>query len=188
MKLRIDKKELWENVKYIMFGIVFAVLFNKLMGLILHTDLPIVAVMTGSMVHDSTTPYRHYQFLKENFGYTKEQIDSWPIKNGFRPGDVLIIKGVPEDELKVGDIIVFTYEGQPVPIIHRIVFIDKDGYPYTKGDHNPVIDPDCRLLEKPIEGCWKRTSIKGKAIFWIPFLGIPKLILQTIINTIRGVV
>jgi len=185
MKINIDKKEVWENIKYIILGLLFAVLINKIMGFFLNTDLPIVAVMTGSMVHDSTTNYRHYQFLKDNFGYSKDFIDSWPIKNGFRPGDVLIIKGIPAEEIKVGDVIVFTYEGQPVPIIHRVVLIE-DNYPYTKGDHNPVMDPDCKLMEEPIEGCWKRTSIKGKAVFWIPFLGIPKLILQSIINLFRG--
>lgn len=184
--MKIDQKELWENIKYIVLGIVFAIALNKSLGFILHTDLPIVAVMTGSMVHDVTTPYRHYQYLQENFNYTKDLIDSWPIKNGFRPGDVILIKGVPTEELKVGDVIVFTYEGQPVPIIHRIIQIDKDDYPYTKGDHNPVLDPDCKLFEKNIDYCWKRTSIKGKAVFWIPFLGLPKLILHNIITFMRG--
>ncbi|NCO96870.1 MAG: signal peptidase I [Candidatus Aenigmarchaeota archaeon] len=180
----IDKKEIWENIKYIAIGIIFAVALNKGMGLILHTDLPIVAVMSGSMVHDATTPYRHYQFLEENFNYSKEEIDSWQIKNGFRPGDVLIIKGIPQDELKVGDVIVFTYEVQPVPIIHRIIYIDEKGYPFTKGDHNPVMDPDCNLNQGTV--CWKRTDIKGKAVLWVPWLGLPKLILFNIIAFLRG--
>jgi signal peptidase len=185
MNVKIDKNELWENIKYIALGIVFAILLNKGLGLILDTELPIVAVMTGSMVHDATTHYRHYQFLGENFGYTEEEINSWPIKNGFRPGDVLIIKGIPEEELEVGDVIVFTYEGQPVPIIHRIVTIDENGYPYTKGDHNPTLDPDCNLYEGETR-CWERTSIKGKAVLWIPFLGIPKLILHNVLMFTRG--
>ena len=183
--MKVDKKELWEDVKYIVLGIVFAILLNKVMGYFLHTDLPIVAVMTGSMVHDISTTRVHYNYLEDNFNYTKEEIDSWPIKNGFRPGDVLIIKGVPQDELKVGDVIVFTYEGQPVPIIHRIVKIE-DGYPYTKGDHNPVLDPDCNLFEEEVKGCWERTDIKGKAVLWIPFLGLPKLVLNYAINFVRG--
>jgi len=186
MRITINKKEIVENILYIVLGIICAVALNKGAGYILHTDLPIVAVMTGSMVHDVTTPYNHYQFLQENFNYTKDQVDSWPIKNGFRPGDVLIIKGVPQNELKIGDVIVFTYESQPVPIIHRVIYIDDKDYPYTKGDHNPVLDPDCNLFKEPQEGCWKRTEIKGKAIAWIPFLGIPKLLLQYIIVAIRG--
>ncbi len=188
MKVEIDKKEVWENVKYIVLGIVFAIVLNKGMGYLLHTDLPIVAVMTGSMIHDVNTPYRHYQFLEQNFDYTKEEIDSWSIKNGFRPGDVLIIKGIPENELEVGDVIVFTYEGQLVPIIHRIVYIDENGYPFTKGDHNPVMDPLCNLSDKPGSGCWNRTGIKGKAVTWIPFLGLPKLILHNIITFLRGLI
>ena len=188
MEIKVDKKEVWENVKYIVLGIAFAIILNKGMGYLLHTDLPIVAVMTGSMVHDVNTPYHHYQFLEQNFDYTKEEIDSWPIKNGFNPGDVLIIKGVPEDELEVGDVIVFTYEGQPVPIIHRIAYIDENGYPFTKGDHNEVMDPLCDPSDKPESGCWNRTGIKGKAVIWIPFLGLPKLILHNIITFARGLI
>lgn len=188
MNITIKQKDVYENVFYIVLGIVCAIILNKGAGYILHTDLPIVAVMTGSMVHDATTPYNHYQFLENNFNYTKEQIDKWPIKNGFRPGDVLLIKGVLQNELKVGDVIVYTYEGQPVPIIHRIVYIDDKGYHYTKGDHNQVMDPDCNLFNNTPEWCWKRTSIKGRAILWIPFLGIPKLILQNIIFGIKGLV
>ena len=138
------------------------------------------------MVHDETIPRVHYQYLQENFDYTKEEIDSWAIKNGFRPGDVLIIKGIPQEELKVGDTIVFTYKSQPVPIIHRIIYIDENGYPFTKGDHNPVMDPLCNSFDKPTSGCWDRTGIKGKAIAWIPFLGLPKLILHNIITFVGG--
>ncbi len=181
------KKELWENIKYIGLGIIFALILNKGMGFLLNTDLPIVAVMTSSMVHDATTPYRHYQFLQENFDYTEEEIDSWPINGGFRPGDVLIIKGVPENQLKVGDVIVFKHRTQSVPIIHRIVEIE-DGYPYTKGDHNPIMDPDCKLFEEDVQDCWERTGIKGKAVVWIPFLGIPKLILHNVIMFSRGLI
>jgi len=181
------KYEIWENIKYIGLGIIFAIILNKGLGFVLNTDLPIVAVMTTSMVHDSTTPVRHYQFLEENFNYTKEEIDSWSINGGFRPGDVLIIKGVPTEDLELGDVIVFKHRDQPVPIIHRIVDIE-DGYPYTKGDHNPIMDPDCELFDQNVVGCWERTEIKGKAITWIPFLGIPKLILHNIIMFVGGLV
>lgn len=181
------KKEIWENVKYIGLGIIFAIVLNKGMGLILDTDLPIVAVMTSSMVHDSTTNYRHYQFLQEKFNYTQEEINSWPIKNGFNPGDVLIIKGVPTEEIEVGDVIVFKHKDQPVPIIHRVVDIE-NGYPYTKGDHNPVMDPDCKLFDREVVGCWDRAEIKGKAVLWIPFLGVPKLILHNIVMFLSGLI
>ena len=193
MKMKINTEEIWENIKYIGLGIIFALILNKGMGYILHTSTPIVAVMTNSMVHDATTPYRHYQFLQENFDYSKEEIDSWPVNNGFRPGDVLVIKGVPEDELKVGDVIVFAKHNKndntgqkEYDIIHRIVYIDDEGYPFTKGDHNPVIDPDCNLFENSPSGCWERVKIKGKAVLLIKYLGWPKLILQNIIFWVGG--
>jgi len=168
---------LLEELGSIAFGIVLAVTISKIAGYALGTDLPIVAVMTGSMSHDSTTDVRHYLYLEKTYGYTPSQIDSWPISNGFNPGDVIIIKGVEEEDVKIGDVIIFTYEGQPVPIIHRVVNINDD-HPFTKGDHNTILDPDCKLLDNPYSGCWRRISIKGKAVFVIPYLGYPKLLLN----------
>lgn len=192
MKIKIEKKGIFEDIKSIIIGIIIALLLNKALGFILKTPTPVVAVMTGSMVHDATTPYRHYQFLMETFNYTREEIDSWPLKNGFNPGDVLVIVGVPENQLKVGDVIVFSkreYGNEMVKeydIVHRIVYINQTGYIFTKGDHNQPIDPDCNLFKQPQQGCWQRTQIKGKAVFILPFLGWPKLILQNIIFIFTG--
>jgi len=150
----------------------------------LGTDFPIVAVMTGSMAHDNTASYSHYRFLAVNYGYSIGQIDSWPMRSGFNAGDVVVIKGIDESQLQLGDVIVFEFDGEPTPIIHRIVYI-KDGYYYTKGDHNSAIDPDCRLLDEPAKNCWRRNSIKGKAVLRIPYLGMPKLLLQNLIDILK---
>ena len=169
----MNKKELVENVKYIVLGIVTAYLFNLVLGLALDTDLPVVAVVSESMTHDVTTELHHYQFLEENYGYTREQIDSWPLKNGFRKGDVLIIKGVNRDELEVGDVIVYNIdsEGRGIPIVHRIIKIDKNEI-VTKGDHNIVEDQ------------WNIGKIRGKAVFVIPYIGWPKLVLTYILSAV----
>lgn len=158
------EKEAIETIAYIILGIVAAYMLNFGLGILLGTKLPVVAVVSDSMTHDALTPVRHYQFLQENLGYTKEQVDSWPIKNGFLKGDALVIKGVSENELKVGDVIVYEIAGQNTPIVHRIVKIE-NGQLTTKGDHNPIYDP------------WKATKIYGKAVLVIPFLGWPKLLL-----------
>jgi signal peptidase I len=151
-------------------GIAAAYLLNIGLGIILGTNLPIVAVVSDSMMHDITTEVRHYEFLESNYGYTKDQIDSWSLKNGFKKGDVLLIKGVKPDDLKIGDVIVYDIDGQTIPIVHRIVDVNENFV--TKGDHNPGIDP------------WGIKKIRGKAIFVIPFIGWPKLILTYIISAV----
>jgi signal peptidase len=166
------EKETIETIAYIILGIVAAYLLNFSLGILLGTKLPVVAVVSDSMTHDVLTPVRHYQFLQENLGYKKETVDSWPIKNGFLKGDALVVKGVSENELKVGDVIVYEIAGQNTPIVHRIVKIE-NGQLATKGDHNPVYDP------------WKPTKIYGKAILVIPFLGWPKLLLTQIMGGLR---
>ena len=153
-----------DTVGYIYLGIGAAYFLNYGLGSLFGTDLPVVAVVSDSMTHDSLTPLNHYQFLERNFGYTEEVIDSWPLKNGFLKGDVLVVVGAKKDELKIGDVIVYDIEGQSTPIVHRIIRLN-DGQIITKGDHNPNYDP------------WKLTNIHGKAVFVIPYLGWPKLLL-----------
>jgi signal peptidase I len=165
------KKETVETFTYIVLGILAAYLLNFGLGLLLGTKLPVVAVVSDSMMHDSSTPIRHYQFLEENLGYTKDQIDSWPIKNGFLKGDALVVIGASEDELKIGDVIVYEITGQNTPIVHRIVKLE-NGEIITKGDHNPTFDP------------WRPKKIYGKAVLVIPFLGWPKVLLTQILGGI----
>lgn len=169
MKNKNLKKETIETIGYIVLGIVAAYLLNFGLGLAMGTDLPVVAVVSDSMTHDSVTPDRHYDYLQENFGYTKEEIDAWPIKDGFLRGDVLVVDGVSMDQLEVGDVIIYDIPGQSTPIVHRIIKIDGNQI-LTKGDHNPSYDP------------WKPIKIHGKAIFVIPYLGWPKLILTEILG------
>jgi len=162
------KKDLVETVAYVILGVLTAYLLNFGLGLALGTPLPVVAVVSDSMTHDATTPIRHYQFL-ENLGYSKEEIDSWPITGGFLRGDALVVVGVKPEDLKVGDVIVFQIEGQSTPVVHRIVKIE-NGQIITKGDHNPTYDP------------WRPKKIYGKVVTVIPLLGWPKLVLTQLVG------
>ena len=169
MKIVYKGKDLMEGwvgtLVYIVLGIVIAYSINFLLGIVLKTDLPVVAVVSRSMTHDETTPLVHYMWLEQNLNLTREEIDSWPLSNGFRRGDILVVVGVDRDELKVGDVIVFSLPHQKVPVVHRIIKIE-DGVITTKGDHNPAPDP------------WKvkYEDIHGKAVFVIPYLGYVKVI------------
>lgn len=67
-----------------------------------------------------------------------------PILTHTANGLYLIPQG-PED-IQVGDIVAYSLEGHDKDIVHRIVEIQKDEYGnyfyITKGDANPVPDPD----------------------------------------------
>lgn len=161
------KKDTIETIGYILLGVFAAYSLNFGLGLALGTDLPVVAVVSDSMTHDSSALERHYEYLQNNFGYTQEEINSWPIKDGFFKGDVLVVKGVVKEDLEAGEVIVYSIQGQSTPIVHRIVKIE-GGQIITKGDHNPSYDP------------WKPNEIYGEAVFVIPYLGWPKLVLTKI--------
>jgi signal peptidase len=179
---KISNNEWVETIIYIILGIAAAYLLNYGLGLLLGTKLPVVAVVSESMTHDASTPIKHYQYLQDHFNYSKEQVDAWPIKNGFLKGDALVVMGVPEKDLKIGDVIVFDISGQNTPIVHRIVKFENNqntgsvnfflNNTITKGDHNPTIDP------------WRPVKIYGKAVLVIPFLGWPKLLLTQILGGI----
>jgi len=142
------------NTLYIVLGIVMALAINQGLALALSTDMPIVAVESNSMVPT------------------------------FYKGDILVLQGVPPEQLKVGDIIVFspTIDSQPrkdtglfsflnprgsTPVVHRIVKINPDGTFQTKGDANSG--------QLPFEKRITPEQIHGKEILVIPWLGWIKL-------------
>jgi len=163
-----------DTMFYILVGILSAFLIYRIVGLVLGTNLPLVAVVSRSMLHDETTPVVHYKWLKENLGINRNIADSWPLAKGFDRGDLLIVIGTKLSDLKVGDVIVFD-ANQGYPVVHRIVKIEKNGF-RTKGDHNPVEDP------------WIVTpdNIHGKAIFVIPKLGYFKIIVAEVWYSLVG--
>jgi hypothetical protein len=151
---------------YIFGGAIAALVLKFLLGLLLSTSLPGVSVLSGSMVHDESTEVNHYKWLEENMGYNRSYIDSWPIKNGFLPGDIPIVQGT--SEYKVGDVIVYDTPSEPLPVIHRIIKINPDGTYMTKGDHNPY--------PLPFEYSVRPDQVHGRVIFIIPKLGYFKVI------------
>ena len=125
------------NAGYILLGIVMAVMINQGLAFALSTDMPIVAVESNSMVPT------------------------------FFRGDILVLQGVPQENLKLGDIIVFSHPTGDVPIVHRVVGINPDGTFQTKGDANA----GQLYFEKHIEP----SQIHGKSIMIIPYLGWVKI-------------
>lgn len=125
---------------------------------------PLVVVVSGSMMHKDNIEIKHYQFLERNFGYNKSYIDSWPLKNGFGVGDILVV--VKTNDLRIGDVVVFKNRCQNIPIAHRIIAINEDSTFQTKGDNN---------YEQNISPCYNEKSISKEDIYGKVVLVIPKI-------------
>ncbi|MGM5484283.1 MAG: signal peptidase I [Nanobdellota archaeon] len=162
------------------------------LGMLLSTDFPVVAVVSGSMYHGFADAGHYgemcgefyppdmeetYDTWWDNCGsfyeaknITKEEFRDFPMHNGFSKGDIIVIKGSPPDEVEVGDIIVFR-GNKSYPIIHRVVDTENRSGKFlyqTKGDHNERSDPE---FEKGIT----YDKIIGEAYFRIPYLGYLKI-------------
>lgn len=171
-------------VNIILAFIIIKFILYPGIGLILGTNLPIVAVISESMEHNGnfdkwwgspascangTTIYTCTQadwYASRHI--TKEDFESYPMHNGFNKGDIILLKGVTFEGLNVGEILVYQSK-LSYPVIHRVV--EKDDFIATKGDHNQrqIIDPS--LNEQYIG----KDQIIGKAWIKIPYLGYVKI-------------
>ncbi len=147
-------------------AIIVATIIGNVLAIFLGNQTPLVAVMSGSMVHDPASIPKHYAWLEAK-GFSQGQINAFPFPNGFNKGDVLIIFGA--EDPTIGEVIVFHVPNSNYPIIHRIVEKQESGnitLYRTKGDHNPGLDP------------WltPETAIEGKAVLKVPIVGFIKVI------------
>jgi signal peptidase len=135
----MDKKtsSVLSTAAHIALGIILAFSINQTLAFALSTDMPVVAVESNSMVPT------------------------------FSRGDILVLQGVPPEQLGVGDVIVFSPDQNAVPIVHRIIKINDDGTFQTKGDANSG--------QLPFEKSIHPEQIHGKEIMIIPYLGWVKI-------------
>ena len=125
------------TVLYVALGIFLAFGVNQGLAFALSTDLPIVAVESNSMVPT------------------------------FQKGDILALQGVNQEDLQVGDIIVFDPPNRDIAVVHRIIKVNDDGTFQTKGDANSG--------QLPYERKISASSIHGKVVLIIPYLGWVKI-------------
>ena len=143
------------------------------LGLVLSTSHPVVAVVSGSMEHDGVPFDQWYDSQKDfymSYGISSEGFFGFPLRDGIDTGDIIVLKGKPPEDLRVGDVIVFN-KGGPEPIIHRVVRKWESGeetYFETKGDHNPGVSE----LDRNING----EQVLGRAAVRIPYLGYVKIL------------
>lgn len=167
-----------------------------LLGIILGTSFPIVAVVSESMehgLHNDVLCGQKWDGFKESSdnywevcgpwyeerGISKSEFASFAFQNGFNKGDVIILWRANKNNLNIGDILVFK-GNRPQPIIHRIVKVfEEDGNTFyqTKGDHN----------SDSIGGSLGETKISedrllGKGVVRVPYLGWLKILFVDIVR------
>ncbi len=182
-------------------------IFYPLLALVFATKLPVVAVVSCSMEHrftncgeerlmdnlcgvpgsGSVDHESFWQFCGDFYddkNITKDQFETFPLSSGFNKGDIIFLRGISIENLKIGDTIVFSANQKAYPIIHRVVCIDYINNEYlvqTKGDHNKAQISDVYLNELEI----KESQILGKATLRVPFLGYIKIWFTDLINIFR---
>lgn len=101
-----------------------------------------------------------------------------------KPGDAVVIRRVPEDEIAVGDVVTYrstdsSYYG--ILITHRVVNIQEENgnkVYVMKGDHNPTVDRSSVLS----------SQVYGKVVMRIPKIGYLKSFLASSYGWIIAVV
>ena len=143
------KSELLDTGKYVVIGLILAVALNFGLGMVLGAEKPVMAVVSSSM------------------------------EPTFYKGDLVVIKGVEPEDIKVGDIIVYYNPFKHIPVVHRVIAVEEingERFFYTKGDNNltnPYPDQDPRIMLAPPVS---ENNIKGKVVLWIPKVGWVKVI------------
>jgi len=178
-------------------------IFYPLLGLLFSTGIPVVAVVSCSMDHGFTNcgdsglmnnlcgipgeGYSNFNTYWDNCGafyeqkgITKEIFKEFNMNKGFKKGEIIFLKGTTLNELKLGDIVVFTATRRSYPIIHRVIKKETDHFE-TKGDHNKDQIQDAFFNEKNI----KEEQILGKAFFKVPYLGYIKIWFTDLVNLVK---
>jgi signal peptidase I len=162
----------------------------------LDTSFPVVAVLTSSMEHhpqkgnrlcgkhveDYNGTFENYWEVcgewYENHNISKEEFKEYPFHNGFNIGDILLIKGSPVEDYKVGDVAVF-WADLEYPIIHRVVKVNEERKILsTKGDQNGGQLNHEQEIDKE--------RVLGKAFFRIPYLGYIKVWASQLVSKIKS--
>lgn len=113
--------------------------------------LPVLIVNSVILINSYTKPDEIPSFM----GWKPFIVLSGSMETEIKTGDIVVVKEVPIEEIKLNDIIAFKEDG--IVITHRIVEIkDENGLRkyITKGDNNNVQDSGF-VLKEQIEGIYK---------------------------------
>lgn len=193
----------WIILLVLAFVLIKFIVF-PILGLLMGTTHPIVAVISGSMDHrlsggqicgefqdnvvnDYSGDFDDWWHVCGDWyevkSITKDKFMDFPLKNGFRRGDIILLKGEKSENINIGDVIVFRASNRGDPIIHRVVSISYENNQYyfqTKGDHNPDSNPG--IGEDKIS----YDRIIGVSLFKIPLLGYVKIVFVETMEKVRS--
>ena len=183
---------IWEDnsiwswlVNIVLAFVLIKFVVYPVLGLLLGTGFPIVAVVSSSMEHQWNYDgwWSVHSTYYENYGITKEMFQGYIFRNGFNKGDIIFLLGTDFEKIELGDVIVFD-GGMSDPIIHRVIRIYNEGderFMQTKGDNNAGTIPQ---LEQKIP----KDKYIGRAIFRIPYLGYVKIWAVDLVNFLVNII
>lgn len=166
------------------FLIVYFIVY-PVMGFLLSTSHPVVAVVSGSMEHDGSFGAwwsgQQQWYIKNNI--TEDDFKSFRFKNGFNKGDIMVLYGKKSENINIGDVLVFD-GARSSPIIHRVVRKWQENGDYffqTKGDNNADSMDGGFVNEVKISS----DRVIGVAVLRIPWLGWIKIIAVGLLDLVR---
>ena len=152
------------DIVFLIISLIVVFVVHTGLKIALHTESPLVIVISGSM---EPTFYR---------------------------GDVVLLKGVPPDEIKPGDVVVYRRPYTRYPIIHRVKKVmEYNGKRcfVIQGDNNwihdfypldlkefPYLKPYIPLAEGDVLPCIPEEVIESKALLVFPKIGYPPLVVR----------
>jgi signal peptidase I len=185
---------IWEDnsiwswiINIILAFVIIKFLVYPGLGFILGTTHPIVAVVSSSMEHPDgsfddwwsrTCADDKQKDIYSKSGISKSMFLGFDYKNGFRKGDIMLLRSAKNAE--VGDIIVFQTTKRPEPIIHRVIETKQSPGETsfkTKGDNN------CGTAD--FEQNIPENTVIGKTLFKVPLLGWIKIGFVEILKLVR---
>jgi signal peptidase I len=194
---------IWNNDSLLSWILAILVVFllvrfiiYPVVGLALGTNLPLVAVISGSMEHngdfdswwsspaicDNQNPCSQEEWYAQ-YNISYNLFKSFTLKNGFNKGDLILLRGKKSENIRIGDVLVFS-SNAPYPIIHRVVqktnSSSQDFLFETKGDANSYQITNPYLDETKVHS----SQALGVAYAKIPYLGYLKLWLVNSLSSI----
>lgn len=138
---KIDKVQK-ENQRIQVIGrIVSAILYMILIPIIIYN----LTLIIKSFLNPNQTP--------DFFGYKSFVIMSGSMEPTIKKGDAILVKEVPEEEIRINDIISFTIQNK-TNVTHRVIGIAEENGKRkytTKGDNNNTEDKE-RITYEQIDG------------------------------------
>ena len=114
-------------------------------------------------------------FLPRIFGLSGYYVESDSMSPTIKKGDLVIVRKVSFEEIRVNDIITFTNNVKTKHCTHRVISVFEDDKSFkTKGDNNDFFDPQRTSFE----------FVQGKVIYKLPFVGYFSLILDKTVTKV----